>query len=82
MASQRRKQLIGTVLSNKMDKTVVVEVSRLVQHPMYGKVVRMYTKFVAHDEKKATKVGDKVQICQTRPISRTKRWRVVQVLTK
>ena len=80
MAERHRKELIGTVLSNKMERTAVVNVVRLVQHPTYGKVMRQRKKYVAHDENKVAKVGDKVRIRETRPMSRTKRWRVVEVL--
>ena len=81
MAERQRKERVGVVLSNKMEKSAVVLVTRLVQHPMYQKVMRVRKKYVAHDEKKVTKVGDKVRICETKPISKTKRWKVVEVLT-
>lgn len=77
---RHRKEQVGIVLSNKMEKTAVIEVTRLVQHPVYKKVVRRRKKYVAHDEKKVTKVGDKVRIVETKPISRTKRWKVAEVL--
>ena len=80
MAKRHRRRLEGIVLSNKMDKSAVVQVSRLVQHPMYKKVIKQRKKYVAHDEKNTAKIGDKVQIRQTRPLSKTKRWRIVQVL--
>ncbi len=73
----RRKQLVGRVVSNAMDKTVVVEVERFVPHPRYGKVVRRRTKFYAHDELNACRVGETVRIEETRPLSKQKRWRVV-----
>ncbi|RLA84637.1 MAG: 30S ribosomal protein S17 [Deltaproteobacteria bacterium] len=78
----RRKMEVGVVVSDKMDKTVVVRVERFVQHPRYGKVMRRYTKFYAHDERNECKVGDKVLIIETRPLSRLKRWRVVKILEK
>lgn len=77
-----RKTEIGVVVSDKMDKTVVVKVERLVQHPKYGKVIRRFTKFYAHDEKNECKVGDKVLIIETRPLSKLKRWRVVRILER
>ncbi len=77
-----RKTEIGVVVSDKMDKTVVVRVERLVQHPKYGKVIRRFTKFYAHDEKNECKVGDKVLIIETRPLSKLKRWRVVRILER
>ncbi len=77
-----RKTRVGVVVSNKMDKTVVVAVERLVQHPLYKKYIRKTTKFKAHDEKNEAQVGDKVRIMETRPLSKTKRWRVVEILEK
>lgn len=74
------KQVIGTVLSNKMKKTVVVEVKRKVLHPRYKKYVRKQTKLYAHDEKSEAKIGDRVLLVQARPISKLKRWRVFKVL--
>ncbi len=78
----RRKTEVGVVVSDKMDKTVVVRVERLVQHPKYGKVMRRHTKFYAHDERNECKVGDRVLIIETRPLSKLKRWRVVRILEK
>ena len=77
---RHQKERVGVVLSNKMEKTAIVQVTRLVQHPVYKKVVRSRKKYMAHDEKKITKVGDKVRIVETKPISRTKRWKVAEVL--
>lgn len=77
-----RKTEIGVVVSDKMDKTVVVRVERMVQHPKYGKILRRYTKFYAHDEKNECRVGDKVLIVETRPLSKLKRWRVVKILER
>ncbi len=70
----------GIVLSNKMQKTVIVEVTRLVEHPQFKKVVKRKIKYAVHDEKNESKIGDKVKIQETRPLSRTKRWRLVQVM--
>jgi|UniRef100_A0A7V5K1N3 small subunit ribosomal protein S17 len=78
----KRKQFIGTVVSDKMDKTVVVMVETLVKHPLYGKYVKRRKKYMAHDENNECKVGDKVLIEETRPLSRRKRWRVRQILEK
>lgn len=78
----RRKQFIGTVVSDKMDKTVVVMVETLVKHPLYGKYVKRRKKYMAHDENNECKVGDKVLIEETRPLSRRKRWRVRQILER
>ena len=75
-----RKENIGTVLSNKMDKTVIVEVTRKIRHPKYGKVTERKKKFYAHDESDGIEIGQKVRIMETRPMSKTKRWRVVEVL--
>jgi small subunit ribosomal protein S17 len=76
-----RQKLIGKVTSAKMEKTIVVEVQRLVQHPKYRRVVRISKKFYAHDEKRVAKQGDTVSIVSTRPLSRLKRWRLKEVLT-
>ena len=76
-----RSQKVGTVSSDKMQKTVVVQVDRLVRHPKYRRYVRRTSKFMAHDETGAT-VGDKVRIVETRPLSARKRWRVVEIVQK
>jgi small subunit ribosomal protein S17 len=77
-----RKTRIGVVTSNKMEKTVTVAVERKVKHPIYGKFVKKTTKFHAHDEKNECSIGDTVRIMETRPMSKTKRWRMVEVLEK
>jgi len=77
-----RKTRIGLVTSNRMNKTVTVTVERKVKHPIYGKFVKKTTKFHAHDEKNECTVGDLVRIMETRPMSKTKRWRLVEVLEK
>ena len=77
-----RKTRIGLVVSNKMDKTVTVTVERKVKHPIYGKFVKKTTKFHAHDEKNECTIGDTVRIMETRPLSKTKRWRLVEVVEK
>lgn len=77
-----RKERIGVVTSDKMEKSIVVAVERKVKHPKYGKFVKKTTKFVAHDEKNESHVGDTVKIMETRPLSKTKRWRVVEVVEK
>ncbi|HVM75568.1 MAG TPA: 30S ribosomal protein S17 [Candidatus Saccharimonadales bacterium] len=77
-----RFELIGKVTSAKMEKTIVVEVQRLVQHPKYRRVVRISKKFYAHDEKREAKQGDTVSIVSSRPLSRLKRWRLKAVLTQ
>lgn len=77
----RRKTREGLVVSNKMEKTVVVKIERRVQHPLYGKVVVRSNKFKAHDELGCS-VGDRVEIIETRPLSRDKRWRVARVIDK
>ncbi len=84
MAEQRgkRKVFVGTVVSDKMDKTVVVAVDRLVRHPLYKKVIRRTSKFYAHDEHNECRVGDVVEIMETRPISKLKRWRVVRIVQR
>jgi small subunit ribosomal protein S17 len=77
-----RKERIGEVISNKMTKTITVRVERRFAHPRYKKVVTGYKKFYAHDEKGEAKVGDRVRIEETRPLSKTKRWRLVEVVQK
>jgi small subunit ribosomal protein S17 len=77
-----KAQLTGTVVSDKMDKTVVVAVGRQVRHGVYGKIQRKTSKFVAHDESNEAKVGDTVAIAETRPLSRRKRWVVMSVVEK
>jgi small subunit ribosomal protein S17 len=76
----KKKRKLGIVVSNKMDKTVVVEVARSIRHPMIGKVIQRISRFKAHDEKNACKEGDRVLIVETRPVSSNKCWRVAQVL--
>ncbi len=76
----KKRQLVGTIASNEMDKTVIVLVERLVKHPLYHKYVRRRSKFAAHDENNACKIGDKVRIAESRPISRTKKWRVSEII--
>lgn len=77
-----RKQLIGTVVSDKMDKTVVVLVETLREHPKYKKYVKYRKKFYAHDEKNECKVGDVVRIVESRPLSKLKRWRVTEIIQR
>ena len=77
-----KRQVIGTVLSDKMDKTVVVLVERLIKHRLYHKYIRRRAKYAAHDESNACNIGDKVLITESRPLSKTKRWRVSKVLQK
>ena len=77
-----RKERTGEVISDKMDKTIVVRVERRFQHPRFKKVVTSFKKFYAHDEKNEAKVGDVVLITETRPLSKTKSWRLVQVIEK
>lgn len=78
----RRKEQIGEVLSNQMTKTIVVRVERRFPHPQFRKIITRFRKFYAHDEKQEAQVGDFVRIQQTRPLSRTKRWRLVQVVRR
>ena len=77
-----RKERIGQVVGNKMDKSVTVAVVRKYKHPVYGKFIRKTTRFMAHDEKNECGVGDTVRIMETRPLSKNKRWRLVEVLEK
>ena len=77
-----RKKRVGIVLSNKMDKTAVVQVDRLVKHALYKKYIRRRIKYVCHDEKNRCQIGDKVAIIETRPFSKMKRWRVSKIVEK
>lgn len=77
-----RKSRIGVVSSNKMTKTITVAVERKVKHPIYGKFVKKTTKFHAHDEKNEATIGDIVKIMETRPLSKTKRWRLIEIVEK
>lgn len=77
-----RKERIGVVVSNKMQKSIVVAVSRKVKHPIYGKFVNRTTKFYAHDEADTCNIGDTVRIMETRPLSKTKRWRLVEIIER
>lgn len=77
-----RKERIGKVTSNKMMKTIVVSVVRRVEHPIYRKYIKRTTKFVAHDEDNNAKIGDVVKIMETRPLSKTKRWRLVEIIER
>lgn len=77
-----RKNRIGVVVSDKMDKTITVKVERRVKHPVYGKIIRMSTKLTAHDEKNECNEGDTVKIMETRPLSKNKRWRLVEVIER
>ena len=77
-----RKERIGVVTSNKMDKSIVVSVERKVKHPKYGKFIKMTSKFMAHDEKNECGIGDKVLIAETRPLSKNKRWRLKEIIEK
>ena len=77
-----RKVMIGTVMSNKMDKTIVVAVETNMKHPMYKKIVKKTYKLKAHDEENVCQIGDKVKVMETRPLSKDKRWRLVEVVEK
>jgi small subunit ribosomal protein S17 len=81
-ARSNRKERVGEVISNKMAKTIVVRVERRYPHPTFKKVVTGYKKYYAHDEKNEAKVGDRVRISETRPLSKTKRWRLVEVVER
>lgn len=77
-----RKERVGVVSSNKMDKSIVVAVERKVKHPKYGKFLKKTSKFVAHDEKNECGIGDTVRIMETRPLSKTKNWRLIEIVEK
>ena len=78
----KKREVSGTVVSNKMDRTVVVQVERLVKHPLYKKYIRRRNKFMAHDNDNACQIGDRVLISETRPLSKAKRWRVSRIIEK
>ncbi len=80
--ARRRQQKVGVVVSNKMQKTVVVEVQRLVMHPLYHKYLRRRSRFMAHDEKNDCRIGDRVSIRETRPMSKNKRWMVLSIVER
>ena len=82
MERKQRKTFVGIVESNKMDKTITVRVDRLVKHEVYGKYIKRTTKLKAHDAANACGIGDRVKIVATRPLSKTKRWRLVEILKK
>ena len=82
MERNLRKERIGVVVSNKMEKSIVILVERKVKHPMYGKFVKKSTKFMAHDEKNEAGIGDTVRIMETRPLSKNKCWRLVEIVEK
>lgn len=77
-----RKERVGVVVSNKMDKSIVVEIERKVKHPIYGKFVKKTSRFHAHDEANDCNIGDSVKIMETRPLSKTKCWRLVEILER
>ena len=77
-----RKEKVGIVVSNKMNKSIVVAIERKVKHPMYGKFMKKTTKFMAHDEKQECAIGDTVKIMECRPLSKTKNWRLVEIIEK
>ncbi|MCD4690179.1 30S ribosomal protein S17 [bacterium] len=78
----RRKVRVGEVVSNKMEKTVVIAVTRLVRHPLYGRFVKKTAKYKVHDEKNDCRIGDVVRIMETRPLSKNKRWRLVEIMKR
>lgn len=82
MERGNRKTRVGVIVSDKMDKTVVVAVERMVKHPFYKKYIKQTSKFKAHDGENSCGIGDKVKVMETRPLSRTKRWRVVEIIEK
>jgi small subunit ribosomal protein S17 len=77
-----RKERVGKVVSNKMTKSIVIAIDRKVKHPIYGKFMNKTTKFMAHDEKNEAGIGDTVRIMETRPLSKSKRWRLVEIIEK
>jgi small subunit ribosomal protein S17 len=82
MKRNLRKSRIGQVVSDKMDKTIVIRTERTLQHPLYGRTIKKFSKFYAHDEKNEAGIGDVVRIAETRPLSALKRWRLVEIVEK
>lgn len=82
MERNLRKERVGKVVSNKMQKSITIAVQRKVKHPIYGKFINRTTKFMAHDEKNEAGIGDTVRIMETRPMSKSKRWRLVEIIEK
>lgn len=82
MERNLRKERTGVIVSNKMDKSIVVQVTRNVKHPIYGKFVKKSTKFIAHDEENQCNIGDTVRIMETRPLSKNKCWRLVEIVER
>lgn len=78
----KRKEFIGTVISDKMTKTIIVRITRLAKHPKYNRILKRYNKFKAHDEKNSAKLGDTVRIQETRPLSKEKRFKLVEIVKK
>ena len=77
-----KKVMVGTVVSDKMGKTIVVEVQRVVRHPVYNRIIKKRAKFKAHDEKEEAHTGDRVKIVESRPLSKSKRWRLLEIVEK
>jgi len=82
MERNLRKERIGVVISDKMEKTITIDVERKMKHPMYGKFIKKNNKFHAHDEKNEGHIGDTVRVMETRPLSKTKRWRLVEIIER
>ena len=82
MERNLRKERVGRVVSNKMQKSITIAIDRKVKHPIYGKFMNKTTKLMAHDEKNEAKIGDTVKIAETRPLSKNKRWRLVEIVEK
>ena len=82
MERNLRKERIGVVVSNKMQKSIVVEIERREKHPIYGKFIKKTSRFMAHDEKEESNIGDTVRIMETRPLSKRKHWRLVEIIEK
>jgi small subunit ribosomal protein S17 len=80
--SKTQRTIVGKVISDKMNKTIVVQIERKVKHPLYGKYIRRFSKMYAHDEDNSCKIGDLVVIQQTRPLSKTKRWKLVEIIKR
>jgi small subunit ribosomal protein S17 len=81
-STSRKRKLVGVVVSNKMEKSIVVQVDRLVKHPLYKKYLKRTSKFYAHDQKNDCQIGDTVMIMECRPLSKLKRWRLIEILKK
>jgi len=82
MKRNMRKSRMGTVISNKMDKTIIIRIDRTMRHPLYERIIRTHSKLYAHDENNDARIGDRVKVMETRPLSKLKRWRLTEIVER